>query len=955
MRAGRDGLLDVLLSFEQQDYTVAFGEAQPDAVRQLFSGLARYALGVTVCEFRAGQDLEWVLEGSSACFEPGEVDMLGRRLWHLVQHLADHPNTLLADVPLMPTAELGAVLQGVHQGVVTDHTDAQLDTFVQRFVDQAHQRPHAVALVWDGGQMAYAELHQRAWWLARELALAGAGPNKVVAMALERGPDLVIGLLAVALAGAAFLPLDVDAPLARLEAVLDDSEAVALLLQSEHLGRLGGLHLQPVLVRYDRPLPSGYEPGLLPADPPAVAALSDAAYVLFTSGSTGRPKGVVVEHGTLARRLVWLAKAYQIGVGDCAGQGTQATFDPALIELLLPLVHGARLALPPPGRLAPEQLGAFAIRHGVTFMAFVPSTLSRFLDGVRGRPGLKLRVACSGGEALPPDLAQRYLRETGARLFNVYGPTETAIFATAWACEVGDGRLRLPIGKPIDDTRVYVLDDTLQPMPFGAAGEIYIGGAAVARGYLNRPDLTARAFLPDPFKPGGRMYRTGDRGWWGRGGELHFGGRLDRQVKLRGYRLELGEIEAAALQVPGVWQAAARLVTRDGQPALCLWVAPRPEADADNLVPSVKRVLRTRLPDYMVPAAVVLLPALPESSTGKTAYDQLPPPHWPVGRSGRGPATDLERTLHTLWESALTARPIGVSDHFFDLGGDSLAAMNLLTDLERRLGRRVHLHTLLEHPTIEELALALGGPAADPGLLLPLTSGAGNTPAGEGVLVYMAASGHGDLLRFQTLAQALGPGFRAHMLQPPLDGSATSTPALAQRYAQLLAERGEPGYVLGFSVGGVAALETARLLGTMGAPVLGLVLLDTIYPRRVLGGVVLWRALGWLVRVLHLQDLSVNGRRLGALFSDAGLVGQVMALEAHRPQPFKGRALLVKTTGLARWDRWFFKPWRRLFEGHRLQEEVVQGLHGTLFEAQHVATVAQRLRAWFGAHGEAGP
>ncbi|MEY2684714.1 MAG: hypothetical protein RJA09_1858, partial [Pseudomonadota bacterium] len=625
MRAGRDGLLDVLLSFEQQDYTVAFGEAKPDAVRQLFSGLARYALGVTVCEFREGQDVEWVLEGSSTCFEPGEVGMLGRRLWHLVQHLADHPQALLADVPLMPPSEREAVLAGVHQGVVTDHADTQLETFIQRFVDQVHQRPHAPALVWDGGQMPYAELYRRSHLLAQELTLLGAGPDKVVALALERGPGLVVGLLGTALAGAAFLPLDVDAPVARLEAVLEDSEAVALLLEKEHLGRLGALHQQPLVVRPDLPLPWGTVPDLWPEDPPTAIKLTDMAYVLFTSGSTGRPKGVVVEHGTLARRLVWLSKAYHIGVGDCAGQGTQATFDPALIELLLPLVHGARLALPPPGRLAPEQLGAFAIRHGVTFMAFVPSTLSRFLDGVQGKLGLKLRVACSGGEVLPPELAQRYLRETGARLFNVYGPTETSIFATAWACEMGDTRTRLPIGKPIDDTRIYVLDDALQPLPFGVAGEIYIGGGAVARGYLNRPDLTARVFVPDPHNPGGRMYRTGDRGWWGRGGELHFGGRLDRQVKLKGYRLELGEIEAAALQVPGVAQAAARLSSREGQPALCLWVAPRPATDAEQLVPSIKRALRTRLPDYMVPAAVVVLSTLPENSTGKTAYDQLPP------------------------------------------------------------------------------------------------------------------------------------------------------------------------------------------------------------------------------------------------------------------------------------------------------------------------------------------
>jgi amino acid adenylation domain-containing protein len=822
------------------------------------------------------------------------------------------------------------VVSGPHQDVARH--EATLP-FVSLFEYQASLRPEATALVWDGGSMDYLALDRRANRLARELVRRGVGRDSVVAMAVERSPQLVLALLAIAKAGGAFLPLDVDAPVARLGVILQESAASALLIQSQHADRLGGLHAKTVVLE---PLVEEVFDAAVPDLPPVQPSPGDLAYVIFTSGSTGRPKGVMIEHGMLARRLMWLSRAYAVDWRDRSGQGTQATFDPSLIELLLPLVHGASIALPPPGRLLPESLADLAVRHGVTFMAFVPSTLSRFLDAAAGRPGLKLRVACCGGEVLAPELAARFCAQTGARLFNVYGPTEATIFATAWEFETHRHHTSLPIGRPVDDTRIYVLDAAQRPMPLGTAGEIFIGGSAVARGYLNRPDLDAQTFLSDPFVPGARMYRTGDRGWLGSDGHLHFIGRLDRQIKLRGYRIELGEIESALLALDGVSQAAAQLREMRGKPAIYAWVG-APGCTAEQL----HAQLRARLPDYMLPAGITVLHELPCSSVGKIDHGRLPEPMAAPPVISRAPRAGLERDLLALWRNVLRSENVGVYDNFFDLGGDSLAAVNMMASLETMLARKVPLYLITEHPTVESLAAALLAHSVDRGVMLPLNAASVRTP------LYLAASGHGDLLRFQSLARALGDAGNLFMLQPPLESRITSILELARLYADRIQAQSAAsgqlgGYVAGFSVAGMAALETARLLQQRGWPVRGLILLDTTFPSSLLGGTAAWRALGWAVRHFHIHDLSMNGRRLGAMFNDPGLLNQVMALRGYKPAAFQGPTLLLRSSGLGAWDRWLFRPWRQLL-GHHLTEIEVPGMHGTVFDAQHVQALATAL------------
>ena len=929
VRSGRHGLFDVLLSFEQQDYEVCFGVARRSGAEQFFSGVARYPLGVTVCEFHDTQDPQLVLEGAAACFAADELALLGPRIWTLVQALAAaEPRAALLSLPLMPASELHAL--GTAR-LATVQWSAAADTYVAQFERQVLRDPLAVALVWDGANMDYGTLDRRANQLAHRLVAGGAGPGHIVAVAMARSPELVLAMLAVAKAGAAYLPLDPDAPVARLALVLADSAAVALLVQNHAWERLAHLHSRTLVDGWQPAQAAQGDPG-----PPARPQAGDMAYVFFTSGSSGRPKGVVVDHGALSCRLAWLAKTWLVQPHDRTALATQATFDPSLIEICLPLVCGASIALVPPGRQPAGVVAEFALRHAVTIMAFVPSTLGGFLDTVTGRAELRLRVACCGGEVLSAELARRFRQQTQARLFNVYGPTEACIFATAWECDGEPTVQALPIGTPVADTTIHVLDHQLRPLPFGVCGEVFIGGSGLARGYLNQPELTSTCFVDDPFRAGSRLYRSGDRGWLAGDGQLHFVGRLDRQVKLRGYRVELGEIEAALAAIEGVSQAAAKLVEHDGRAAIHAWVAGSGGLQGDVL----KRVLRVRLPDYMVPRVIVVQATLPTGSAGKIDYAALSsPPAQAQPTAIRPPRSPMERDLLALWQDVLGRQTLSVQDNFFDVGGDSLAAVSILAGAERLLGRRIPLYLLTEHPTIEQLVQALGEPVDPHAILVPLH------PVAAAPQFYLAASGHGDLMRMRNLARAMDGVCQICMLQPPETNIPGRIADLAALYAQAIVARGGgPCFVGGFSVGGVAALEIARLLQSQGIPVRGLVLLDTVFPKAVWGGTFYWRVFGWLVQHLHIQDLSLNGRRLGAMFNDRGLVGQVMAMRGYRAQAFVGPTYLFKTIGLSRWHGMLFRSWRGLL-GSNLSEYRVAGLHGSIFESGNVAGLAAALGA----------
>ncbi|HSD38879.1 MAG TPA: amino acid adenylation domain-containing protein [Rhodocyclaceae bacterium] len=928
IRQHRESIFDVLFSYERQDYDLHFGAGRSFGARQIFSGLARYPLGITLCEFQANQDAELALEASPSCFSADEVDYLGRRLAFLMRTMADDPERTVETLPLVPSGEQGTLLPDVRP-------EPQPDPYIVQFERQAALTPDAVALVWDGCELDYGGLNHWADQLAQRLLSLGAGRDRVVATVIERSPEMVAAMLAISKAGAAFLPLDPDMPLGRLQGILDDSEAIALLLRAPQLKRFTGVRAKQLVV------------GATPLSGAPAAQIrqphhGDLAYVLFTSGSTGRAKGVMLEHAALARRLAWISRTYKVEASDRSGQCTQATFDPSLIELLVPLINGASVALPRPGRLSPGMLGDFVVRHRVTIMALVPSTLRGLLDSIPDHSALKLRIACCGGEVLPAELSNRFIAEIGGRLFNVYGPTETAIFATAWECSAQPTNTVLPVGRAIDGSRIYILDGRHQMLPFGVVGEVYIGGPVIARGYLKQRALDGEAFFDDPFLPGERMYRSGDRGWLATDGNLHFVGRVDRQIKLRGYRIELGEIEAALLSIDAVQQAAAKLCDAQGKKIIHAWVAGSQPLQSGH----IRRHLASRVPDYMLPAGISCLPELPLNSSGKIAYELLPEPDvQSMSNAWRLPASALERALLALWQSVLKRSDLGVTDNFFDVGGDSLAAVDILAGMETLVDQPVPLFTLIEHPTIEQLAARFDGgtnKTSVEDVMLHLGQ------KEHGMPLYFAASGQGDLIRFRALAEALGDACDFYMLQPPttktVTKAETSFQEIAGHYAEQIMSRGKPGALAGFSVGGIAALETARLLRAKNFPVTQLCLVDAVYPGRVLRSAIFWRSMKWLSCHLNAQDFSVNGRHLGALFSDPGLLGQINAMANYRVKPYAGTTVFIRSSGLVRWDPLLFRAWRRIVAADS-PELVVRGLHGSMFEKINVDELAGALRS----------
>jgi amino acid adenylation domain-containing protein len=923
-RQGRDAAFELLLSFERQDYGLRFGAASVQRTHQLFSGLARYPLSITLCEFGAGHDLELVFEGSDQHFDARALALLARRVVAGAQAFAEQPDAPLASLPLLPAAEREAVLEGLHRDLATQ---ALAPSFIERFSVMATLHPLAVAALWDGGRLDYGELGRAARRLARQLLDAGLQRGQLLPLLLPRGAALLVAMLGAARAGACFVPLDPEWPAERLQALLRQLDARLWLGEAD----LAALH--PGRLVPDATLAS---PG--DAELPPFPAEQDAAYALFTSGSTGVPKLVAVPHGALARRFAWLARVWDLGPADRSLQSTQASFDPALIELLLPLTLGASVALPAPGRVAPQQFAAFAARHGCSFAALVPTTLARLLDGIealgeteRGR--LRLRVACCGGEVLTPALAQRWIDLTRAQLWNVYGPTEACIFASAWLCRDGETAAQLPVGSPVDGSRVYVLDAQLQPLPFGTPGEIWLGGPTLALGYLNDAAASSARFVADPFVPGARMYRSGDRGLLDGDGRLQFLGRADRQLKIRGQRVEPGEVEARLLELPGVQEVHVAAV--DEPARLHAWLAP-----AHLSLAELQAAARRRLPEALLPSGWTLLAALPRHASGKLDSQALPRPERAADGARREPANALERELLTQLRAVLQQPQLGVDDDFFASGGDSLAALDWLTAIEQRTGLHADLGLLAQAPSVALLARRLSAPAeSGPVLALAL----GPAPA-EAPTLYIAASGHGDRLRFERLAEALAPQVRVQMLQPPPGLAVQDIAELAARYGRHIeAQRGAgaPVWLAGFSVGGVTALETARWLQAQGVAVSELLLIDSVYPRWLFRRPSLWRLLGWLTRSLTVQELSMNGRRLGAMFKDAALVGQVLALHRHRIQAYDGPVRLLRSSGLARWQGLCFGPWRKRL---RLQEEEVEGLHGSVFEPGRVHGLAQCLR-----------
>ncbi|MFK8332687.1 non-ribosomal peptide synthetase [Pseudomonas sp. BJa5] len=669
------------------------------------------------------------LEYSTDLFSPATVATMARHWQHLLRALLAEPERRIDELPMLSPGEQQAILRGLNQTEVAYPGEFR----VQRLIEQqARRTPEACALVFADRHLSYRQLDQQANRLAHALVRRGVGPEVLVGIAAERSLEMVIGLLAILKAGGAYVPLDPEYPAERLAYMFEDS-AIGLLLTQQHLqGSLPPFAGQTLLLDADY--------SQLPDHAPAVEVDGEhLAYVIYTSGSTGKPKGAGNRHLALHNRLAWMQQAYRLSAADTVLQKTPFSFDVSVWEFFWPLIQGARLVIAAPGEhREPDRLIASIERHQVTTLHFVPSMLQVFIHepGVERCTSLR-RIVCSG-EALQADAQyQVFAKLPEAGLYNLYGPTEAAIDVTHWTCR-DEGLDSVPIGHPIANLYTHVLDHSFGPVPNGTPGELLLGGCGLARGYHRRPALTAERFIPDPFSPtpGARLYRTGDLARYRADGAIDYCGRIDHQVKIRGLRIELGEIEARLLEQPGLREAA--VLAQPGPTGLQL-VAYVVGA-VDTQISELQSALRVQLPDYMVPAHILLLEQLPLSPNGKLDRRALPMPEVSQGEYV-APRNQREEHLVQLWQTLLRREPIGVTDNFFELGGDSIISIQVVSRA-RRLGLQLNPRDLFEHQTIESLARVVvevdQGPLQGASLLQDLRAFA-RGPQGRAELAYWQA------------------------------------------------------------------------------------------------------------------------------------------------------------------------------------------------------------------------
>jgi amino acid adenylation domain-containing protein len=655
----------------------------------------RFDLELTLREGEEG--LSGVFTGNADLFDPSTLRRLASHFGTLLSGLLENPGRRLSELPWLGEAERHQVLRE------WSDTAAPLPpvSLAALFAEQAARRPDAVAVSSEEGDLTYAELDQRSGRLARRLAALGVGPEAVVALVAERSLAAIVGLLGIVKAGGAYLPLDPEYPKERLAWMMADSGARVLL---------GPAELLPEIPEGFRILPLEADPAEIegpdPAPPPADALL----YILYTSGSTGRPKGVAVTHRNVVR-LVRESGFADLGPEQVFLQLAPLSFDASTLEVWAPLANGGRLVLFPRERVSLEDLGGVLEKHGITTLWLTAGLFHPMVDHQLGalRP---VRQVLAGGDVLSPAHVRRVLEELpGITLTNGYGPTEMTTFTCCHpmtsAAEVGP---TVPIGRPIGNTRVHILDDGLWPVPAGVRGELCAGGDGLSRGYFGRPDLTAERFVPDPFsrEPGARLYRTGDVARFLADGRVEFGGRRDGQVKLRGFRVELGEVESALARHPGVREAVVTVREDGGDRRLVAYlVAPRP-ADASGgpeLVPQVRSWLAGELPGFMVPAAFVVLDALPLTPHGKVDRRALPAPDPTAALAAYvPPATPLEELVAEVCAKLLGRERVGMRDNFFTLGGHSLLATQLVTRLSQEHGLPVTLPMVFYTADLGELA-----------------------------------------------------------------------------------------------------------------------------------------------------------------------------------------------------------------------------------------------------------
>lgn len=833
------------------------------------------------------------------------------------------------------------------------------------FEAQVKQSPDAVALIFENTQITYQQLNQQANQLAHFLQTLGVGPEVLVGVFLERSPTMIISLLAVLKAGGGYVPLDPSYPSDRLAFILQDTQLPVILTQ---------LPLQPQLPAHTATVVCldtdwTHIAQFRSDNPECKTQPHNLIYTIYTSGSTGKPKGVMMPHAGICNQLRWRQDTFPLDPTDSVLQNISFSFDPSVWQIFWPLSVGAKLVLPRPNgqQDIPYLINLISLQQ-VTVIALVPSLLRVLLEAKDLNRCSSLRHVFCGGEALALDLQTRFFERFSAEtaLHNVYGPTEAAIDATHWLCQRGNSHPVAPIGRPIHNAQIYILDETLQQLPMGEAGELYIGGAGLARGYLNRPELTAEKFVAHPYdsEPGSRLYRTGDLARYLPDNTLEFLGRIDYQVKIRGFRIELEEIEAILNQHPQVQQSI--VVAREDIPGdkrlFAYWIPsqqPTPSAEA------LRSWLQAKLPEYMVPAMFIMLTEFPLNPNGKVDRRALPAPgsvHLSTP-SFIAPRNETEQSLAAVWAKILNIQAVSATDNFFELGGNSLLAASLFAEIEQLWGWELPVSVLFEAPTLEQLATILQAQTKPQEVrsLVKIQAGRAKPP------LFCLHTRTGHIFEYYGLAKYLDPDQPVYGLQAPLvDGKPLQQPLeqMAADYIQAIQsiQPNGPYFLCGYSFGGLLAYEIARQLAAKNQSIALLVLADTYntaqtwfrpipVPARIVRHLRNLQSLTTKRRLAYLRNKTKNKVRNKVEANAVNTQHFEKIAQDYRPLPYDGKAILFKASyqptqrGIESNLTDALLGWGDLIKGG-LEVQSFSCDHFSLFKEPMLPSVATKLRAY---------
>jgi len=938
--------------------------------------MANFDLTLDVVE-KDGQ-LTCLFESNADLFESATVERFMGHFETLLEGIIANPEQRVSDLPLLTDAEREQLLVEWNDTKTKYPTQACIQ---ELFEEQVRKTPDVPALLCDDRNVTYRELNWRANQLGHYLTKRGVGPDTRVGVCLHRSPEMIVVLLGILKAGGAYVPLDPEYPNSRLQFMLEDAQVPVLITQKSLREKLPR-NTAEIICLDELPENVANESQ---SDPEIPTTPDTLAYVMYTSGSTGKPKGVAVTHRNVVR-LVRNTNYASFSPDEIFLQSATISFDASTFEIWGSLLNGARLALMPPGACSLGELGQALRRYQVTTLWLTAGLfhlmVDNHLDDLRG-----VRQLLAGGDVLSmPDVKKVLAELKDTRLINGYGPTESTTFACCYPItDLTNVNGSVPIGRPISNTSVYILDRCRNPVPIGVQGELYIGGDGVARGYLDRPELNAERFVRDPFSqvPGARLYRTGDLVRYRPNGEIEFIGRVDNQVKVRGFRIELGEIESALAEHPSVREAIVVARKDNGDKHLDAYLVSRP-----GLTPSIDEVrefLKDKLPDYMVPSMFMVLDSLPLSPAGKVDRRALPPAKGLDTTKSFAPPTDeLELKLSRIWERVLGLSSIGVNDNFFELGGHSLLAVRLFAQIEKSFGRNLPLATLFQAPTVKQLARMLreeGWPASWSSLVV-IQGGGKRTP------FFCIHAAGGNVLEYHDLARLLGPDQPFYGLQAQgLNGKEEPHTGIKEMAAHYLKEirdvQPEGPYQLGGrSSGGTIAFEMACQLAAEGQQVSLLALLDT-YPAgyfKLLPDSRSFRQrAGRYARKLrshadNLRQLSTANklvyvlgklkyapekarhkiyRRAYKLYQQIGRplppalknIEQInfAAVKDYVPQTYAGNVTLFLAADLTA-DYDLHDGWRELVEG-RVELHEITGNHINIIKDPHVRLLAEKLRS----------